>query len=237
RELSAARGALVDALTAHALTTCGVPDPPPSLRLEVSETLAAALADPEVAAAFAAGTLTRAAQWSGFGVPPAQETGARPGRLATGARGSDDHDGYRGDGGKLDGRSPTRGRGSTRTVPVTNGTAPARSSNRTAQAELRRAEQAERRQADEEQRLAREAAERATRRRERQEDAERVVAAASRTAADAVSAEDRLEAEVRDLERRLTQARADLATARMRARHAEAAEHRARQALNRLSDG
>ncbi|MGH3280446.1 MAG: hypothetical protein ACRDNW_15085, partial [Trebonia sp.] len=48
RELSAARGALVDALTAHALTTCGVPDPPPSLRLEVSETLAAALADPEV---------------------------------------------------------------------------------------------------------------------------------------------------------------------------------------------
>jgi hypothetical protein len=41
--------------------------------------------------------------------------------------------------------------------------------------------------------------------------------------------------EVRDLEQRLTQARADLAAARMRARHAEAAERRARQALDHLS--
>jgi hypothetical protein len=71
RELSAARGALVDALTAQALTAADVADPPPSLRLEVSETLTAALADPEAAAAFAAGTLTRAVQWSGFGVLPA----------------------------------------------------------------------------------------------------------------------------------------------------------------------
>lgn len=71
RELSAARGALVDTLTAQALTAADVTDPPPSLRLEVSETLTAALADPEVAAAFAAGTLTRAVQWSGFGVLPA----------------------------------------------------------------------------------------------------------------------------------------------------------------------
>jgi uncharacterized coiled-coil DUF342 family protein len=52
-----------------------------------------------------------------------------------------------------------------------------------------------------------------------------------------VAAEDRLEAEVRHLEQRLTQARDDLAAARMRARHAEAAERRARQAFDRLPRG
>jgi chromosome segregation ATPase len=77
-------------------------------------------------------------------------------------------------------------------------------------------------------------AERAARLREQYEDAERVVVATSSATAEAVSAEDRLEAEVRDLERRLTQARTDLAAARMRARHAEAAERRARQALDRI---
>jgi hypothetical protein len=60
------------------------------------------------------------------------------------------------------------------------------------------------------------------------------VAASASAAAEAVAAEDGLEAEVRDLEQRLTQARTDLAAARMRARHAEAAERRARQALDRL---
>jgi hypothetical protein len=67
RELSAARGALLDALTAQALAAAGTPDPPPSLRAEVTDTLTAALGDPETAAAFAARTLTKAAQWSGFG--------------------------------------------------------------------------------------------------------------------------------------------------------------------------
>jgi hypothetical protein len=61
-----------------------------------------------------------------------------------------------------------------------------------------------------------------------------VVSAATATA-DAEAAEERLEAEVRDLEERLIQARADLAKARLRARHAEAAERRARQTLDRLS--
>jgi hypothetical protein len=67
RELSAARGSLIDALTAQALAAAGGPDPPPSLRAEVTATLTAALADPETAAGFAAGALTKAAQWSGFG--------------------------------------------------------------------------------------------------------------------------------------------------------------------------
>ena len=80
RELSAARGSLIDALTAQALAAAGTPDPPPSLRAEVTDTLTAALADPETAAAFAAGTLTKAAQWSGFGYAdsrPGRRRGAR----------------------------------------------------------------------------------------------------------------------------------------------------------------
>ncbi len=67
RELSAERGTLIDALTAQALAAAGGPDPPPSLRAEVTATLTAALADPETAAGFAAGALTKATQWSGFG--------------------------------------------------------------------------------------------------------------------------------------------------------------------------
>jgi hypothetical protein len=94
---------------------------------------------------------------------------------------------------------------------------------------------AARRQAEADERLAQDAAERAARRREQYEESERLAAAASTAAAEAVAAEDGLEAEVRDLEQRLTRARSDLAAARMRARHAEAAERRARQALDRQS--
>jgi hypothetical protein len=213
RELSAARGALVDALTAQALGLAGVPDPPPSLRLEVAETLTAALADPEVAAAFAEGTLTRSAQWSGFGLPlgdtgPAEETDGT-------TRAAEPAETGRGNAGGADAAAAA--------VPATRAAAvPAAPAA------------AVRRQADAEERLAREVAERATRRREQQEAAERVVVAAVAAATEAGSAEDRLEAEVRDLEDRLTRARSDLAAARMRARHAEAAERRARQALERL---
>jgi hypothetical protein len=67
RELSAARGSLLDGLVAQALAAAGTPDPPPTLRAEVTDTLTAALADPATAADFATGRLTKAAQWSGFG--------------------------------------------------------------------------------------------------------------------------------------------------------------------------
>jgi hypothetical protein len=269
RELSAARGALVDALTEQALAAADVADPPPSLRLEVSQTLTAALADPEVAAAFTTGTLTRAVQWSGFGVLPADtgpddtepddtgpdDTGPdeepdgalraaeRPetaswnaggaGRAGTAVPGTGR---ARADGG---GERPGAGaRGSRRSRDAVAGeTAKAAGPKRSARASAALTEPgaAARRQAEEEERLAREAAERAAQRREQYAEAERAAAVASSLAADAASAEDRLEVEVRDLEQRLTQARADLAAARMRARHAEAAERRARQALDHLS--
>ena len=246
RELSAARGALVDALTAQALTAADVADPPPSLRLEVSETLTAALADPEVGAAFAAGTLTRAVQWSGFGVLPAdaeadeetaaaEETGpdeartaapdeARPGarREPVGQRGGRSGVGARG-------RRPD---GDTRAGQPAKKGGTARRAR--AGADVAEPAAAARRPAEAEDSLARDAAERAARRQEQRAEAERMVADAAAATAEAEAAEDRLEAEVRDLEQRLTRARADLAAARMHARRAEAAERRTRQARDRL---
>jgi hypothetical protein len=212
RELSAARGALVDALTGQALSLAGVANPAPALRLEVSQTLTAALADPGVAADFAAGTLTRSVQWSGFGVLPEAVGG----------------DGEPGEAAAEDGATavpPPR-------LGVVTGGAARRGRAGVTQPS---AEVVARRQAEETERLAREAQERAAHRREQYEEAERTVATTAAAAADALAAEDRLEREVRDLEERLTRARADLAGARMRARHAEAAERRARQALDRLS--
>lgn len=232
RELSAARGALVDALTNQALSVADVADPPPALRLEVSQTLTAALADDEVAADFAAGTLTRAVQWSGFGVLPEAgggeggpgEDGATtvpPARLGvvTGGRS----------------RADTSRATGTTAKPAADGSGAAGTARRgRAVAAQPSAEVVARRQAEEDERLAREADERAARRREQHAEATRAVALTAADAADAVAAEDRLEREVRDLEERLTRARAELAGTRMRARHAESAERRARQALERL---
>jgi hypothetical protein len=215
RELSAARGALVDALTAKALAAADVTDPPPSLRLEVSQTLTAALADPEVAAAFAAGTLTRAVQWSGFGMLPAD---AEPDEEANGTA-------------RASGQPAALTRNGDALAGETAKTATAVRHPRAGADHAAAAGQ----RADAGELLARAAAERAAQHREQYAEAERVMAASATAAAEAVAAEDRLEAEVRDLEQRVTQARADLAAARMRARHAESAERRARQALDRLA--
>jgi hypothetical protein len=194
RELSAARGQLIDALTGQALAAAGVPDPPAGLREEVSATLTSALADPDVAAEFAAGTLTRAAQWAGFG-------SAFPGSGAE--------------------------------VAFTDAPAPGEPSPWTAPTAPRTA-RPERRAPGRPPPVAEEAAQLTARRREAIEDAERAVASAAAATAGAAAVEDRLEAEVRDLEERLTQARIDLAEARLRARRAEAAERKARQTLDRL---
>ena len=70
RELTEARGRLVDELARQAFAAAGTPSPPAALREDVIATLSAALADPEVAASLAAGTMTRAAHWAGFGLVP-----------------------------------------------------------------------------------------------------------------------------------------------------------------------
>jgi hypothetical protein len=214
RELSAARGPLVDSLTAQALAAAGVADPPSGLREEVTETLTSAIADPEVAAEFAAGTLTRAVQWAGFGLASFGDTPF----------------------GATDEGAPARRHLHAVPSPEVSAPAPAparSAARRAAPGRVSEEEQARRARA-EEQRLAEEAAQRAALRRQAFEDAERTAASTAATAAEAGAAEDQLEAEVRDLEQRLTRAREDLASARMRARRAESAARRARQSLDRL---
>ena len=272
RELSAARGSLIDALTAQALAAADGPDPPPSLRAEVTATLTAALADPETAAGFAAGALTKAAQWSGFGYadfgpaddsspdqarsPDSTVSDPAPVDIATRRSGRARSAANSGSGSGAaplastgDQSAPSQPNAAPRPIRLprqaarlkrdrsdASSSADARTVRTSAQAAAQRAskEREQQRQAAEEQRLAREAAERAARAREKFDDAERTLAQASAAAAEAAAVEDRLEAEVRDLEGRVTQAREDLAAARRRARHAEAAERRARQTLDHL---
>ena len=76
RELTTARGQLVDELTREALQVAELPAPPAALREEVTATLDAAIADPEVAASL--GTLVRAAHWAGFGLVPLTEGAPAP---------------------------------------------------------------------------------------------------------------------------------------------------------------
>jgi hypothetical protein len=76
RELTAARAKLVDELTRVALD--GLSAPPAALREEVTATLDAAIADPEVAANL--GTLVRAARYAGFGGFAAAAPPAAPAR-------------------------------------------------------------------------------------------------------------------------------------------------------------
>jgi hypothetical protein len=227
RELSAERGSLIDALTGQALTAAGVADAPAGLRDEVSATLTAALADPDVAAALAAGTLTRAAQWAGFGF--AGDAARTPARTSAPSAGGEAA------------RTPARGEAKVTRLEEARRRkerqADGDGQRRQAEAESRRQAEDDRRrqrQAEEERRLAEEAAQAAARRRKIFEDAEREVASAATVALDAVATEDRLEREVRDLEDRLTSARAQLADARLRARRAETAERKARQVLGRL---
>ena len=67
RELSQARRKLLGQLARQALDGARVTDPPDALLQEVTGTLSAALADPEVAARVGQGQLTKSVQPAGFG--------------------------------------------------------------------------------------------------------------------------------------------------------------------------
>jgi hypothetical protein len=234
RELSAARGPLIDALTGQALATADVLEPPPSLRAEVAATLTAALADPDVYDAFAAGRLTTAVQWAGFGL--AAEAAGLDGVVDAGA----DADLRVPRAAREPGPEP-QPRPIATVTPLSRSRSPGSAGRPHRDAPGPPESRAPapsgataRRVAEAAERLAREAGERAAAARERYDDAERTAATASAASAEAVAAEDRLEGEVRDLEERLIRARDDLAAARTRARRAEAAERRARQVFDRL---
>ena len=237
RELSGRRRTLIDDLTRQAFTAAGLPDPPPALRDEVTGTLAAALADPDVAAGLAAGTVTRAATWSGFGLASQLPAGSPDDSAYSDASPGPDAPGQ-------DAPiplppqaprtlPPQRSRsasqpagGGQSPVPAATttagGRAPARSPDFTPAPVSRLApRRSPPGQAEAPQRSP-------------VEDAERAVATATQIAAAAAAAEELLEDRVRDLEQQLTKARADLADARLKARHAESAERKSRQALAHL---
>jgi hypothetical protein len=65
RELSAAQRKLIDELVRIGFGATGLTDPTAALRDDVTGTLQAAIADPEIAAQL--GTLAKAERWSGFG--------------------------------------------------------------------------------------------------------------------------------------------------------------------------
>ena len=80
RALGVDRRRLVDRLTGFALELIGVDDPAAALRDEVSTTLTATLADPDVAAQVLSGSLVRPVRWEGFGSVPLGNISALPAR-------------------------------------------------------------------------------------------------------------------------------------------------------------
>jgi len=77
RELTLARGRLIDELARQAFEPLGA-DPPAAVREDVVATLGAAIADPDTAAGLADGTLVRAVRWAGFGEMPLGPSPAGP---------------------------------------------------------------------------------------------------------------------------------------------------------------
>jgi hypothetical protein len=239
RDLSSRRQSLIDSLTQRALTLAGLPDPPPGLRAEVTATLAAALASPEVADQLGTGILTRAESWSGFGL--ASQLTFHGDDLA--AMGEPAASGEPAD-------TPGGGEATVAPVPLPpqapRGLPPqrARASERLAGSPSPGPDMAPGRAAAAQPAAtsagiaapakAGPAARGTAPPGPSVDDAERSVATAAAVSAQAAAEEERLEVWVRDLERQLTKARAELANARLRARHTETAERKARQALARL---
>jgi len=221
RDLSQRRHRLIESLTRRAFEVAGQPQPPAALRDEVTATLGAALADPEVAGQVASGTLARPARSEGFG--PAGPGGAAELALVTtsGARGPSRTP--RAPGAQRT-QTGTESRTRTRTRARAQGTVRERPARPSA-AELARAEQARGEQA------------RAERERRRQADleaAERAAEEAARIAEEATAAENDLERTVQTLEEQLADARRDLAETRNQARRARSRQRQAGQAVDRL---
>ena len=210
RELSVRRRQLIGALARRAFAACGLQSPPAALRDEVTATLGAAMADPQVAEQLRAGTLDRPARRDGFG--PDEAPALTLVRSATEKRG------------KPDTQRPLAGPASQLARP------------RQKQAAMPSARRPAVPPADAADLAA--ARERSQRQRRRQAiaAAEHSAAEADRAAGQADRAEQKLERAVRLLEEQLADARRDLADARLRARRARTMQRQARQALGRLRD-
>lgn len=216
RELSQQRRKLIADLTRRALAEAGQPSPPASLQEEVSATLDAALADPQVADDLAAGRLLRPVERAGFGF------GEPSGDLAPDQK-----------------QKPQREREPKRKPArrERDGRSGAKAGRAQADAERERAEAEQAREAE----RARAQAERARAEEQRRREAIDAARQAVSEADEAVEAAEFSEREaaeaVDDLQRQLGDAYRRQADARRQARQAGATQRKARQALDRLEKG
>jgi hypothetical protein len=207
RELSQTRRKLLGQLTRQALDEAGVTDPPDALQQEVTGTLSAALADPQVAAGVARGQLAKSVQPAGFGFG-----------LAAGDDVDDDEPSA------PPAPSPRPPAPSPRPRTGQKGTGPTRAEARQAAQEQADRERAQREQAERE------------RQRRAIDEAGQTLAEADRVADSAQAAEADRQNTVRRLEQQLEDAQDALADAKRRSREARTAQRQARKALEWLRD-
>jgi hypothetical protein len=206
RDLSQTRRELLAALTRQALDDAGVADPPDALVQEVTGTLGAAVADPQVAAQVGRAQLAKAVQPGGFGFA-----------LAAGQADEDDR-----------GRPAPAPRRPARPAPP-KGTSQKRAAQERAEQKRAAQEQADRERAE----RARAEAERQRRAigqaEQARAEADRAVEAAHATEADRENTVRRLEVQLED-------AQDALADAKRRSREARTAQRQASKNLDRLRD-
>jgi hypothetical protein len=216
RELSVRRRQLIDAMARQAFTVSGLHSPPAAIRDEVTATLGAALADPEVAELLGAGALERAARRDGFGiagrpiltvVPPPAGRRASPAGQAPASQPP---------AAPAPSRSPADGSTATRPLAARPAAGVTALAAARAKAERERRRQAA---ADAEHALA---------------EADRAADAAARAEREQESAVRLIEEQLADARHRLGDARQRLDDARLEARQARAGQRQARQVLDRL---
>jgi hypothetical protein len=206
RELSQTRRELLAELTRQALDDAGVADPPDALVQEVTGTLGAAVADPQVAAQVGRAQLAKAVQPAGFGFT-----------LAAGEADADDR-----------ARPAPAPRRPARPV-LPKGTSQQRAAQERAEQKRAAREQADRERAER-------ARAEAERQRRAIGQAEQARAVADRAVEAAHATEADRENTVRRLEVQLEDAQDALADAKRRSREARTAQRQASKTLDRLRD-
>jgi hypothetical protein len=235
RELSVRRRELVDDLTRQAFAAVDQATPPAALRDEVTTTLAAVVADPEVAGQFEAGAMARAARSDGFGAtgplltvvgpsdaPPAA---ARPAPAETRR--------LRPASARATPARPVTAKGSTARGVTAKGVTAKAAQPKAAQPKAPGSKAAPVRPVRAVSAAAVEK-ERRDRHRRALADAEKAAAKADRAAEAATKTEQDLERTVLTLEEKLADARQQLNEARLKARRARTSSRQLRQSVDRL---
>src|SRR6185437_16571808 len=247
RELSVRRRELIDDLTRQAFAAVGQPVPPAALRDEVTTTLAAVVADPEVAGQFEAGAMARAARSDGFGAPgplltvvgPSEAAPARPLKPApAGPASGKAAPGKAAPGKAAPGKAAPGKAAPSQAAPAKPASPGKAASGKAAsgKATTAKATQAKAAPARGTRPVsaAAEEKERRDRRRRAIADAEKAATKADRAAEAATKAEQDLERTVLTLEEKLADAREQLSEARLRARRARTNSRQLRQSLDRM---